>query len=264
MMITHERSSRTTMRGMLFATSVILLSILPGSLQAQEDGTVWLKRIDDAERTYHSFGILEQTITTSSGGVRTFQMRSWSDEDGNVSLMEYTAPVRVKGDKILQRDGGDNIWYYMNRQDVIRHFTGHARRQSANGSDFSYEDMATGDLIEDYTAELLSNEVIDHIDCVKLKLTPTETGPSYDYLVLWAGLDDAFTRKIDYYADGELLKTLLVSDFREIEERKYPFRMEMTNHQEGSSTVIAYKQLTFAKKPESWIFTKEALSRQID
>ena len=241
---------------LLFAASDILL--------AQDDGAAWLKRIDDAERIQHSYGILEQTITTSSGGIRTFQMRSWSDENGDVSLLEYTAPVRVKGDKILQRDGGDNIWYYMNRQDVTRHYSGHTRRQSANGSDFSYEDMATGKMTEDYTALLVSREDIDGKNCIKLKLTPTETGPSYDYLVLWAGSEDALTRKIDYYDDGKLLKTLIVSDFREVEGRNCAFRMEMSNHLEGSSTTLVYKKLTFSNKPESWIFTKGALSRQID
>lgn len=257
-------SSKVNVRGLAMVTSLILLFASSGFILAQESGASWLKRIDDAERIQHSYGILEQTINTSSGGIRTFQMRSWSDENGDVTLMEYTSPVRVKGDKILQRDGGDNIWYYMNRQDVTRHYTGHARRQSANGSDFSYEDMATGKMTEDYKAELLPGESIEEISCVKLKLTPTETGPSYDYLVLWAGSQDALTRKIDYYEDGNLLKTLLISDFREVEGRVYAFRMVMSNHLEGSNTTITYKDLTFSKKPESWIFTKEALSRQID
>jgi len=249
--------------GILLLLICFILAAFTNPSLAQDDGAAWLKKIDDAERITHSYAVVKQTITTSGGSERTLTMKSWSDENGDVSLMVYTAPPRVKGDKILQRDGGDNIWYYMKRRDVTRHFAGHTRRQSAMGSDFSYEDMATGSMTEDYTAELVGLEEVDKIDCVKLKLIPTETGPSYNHLIIWAGKDDALSRKIEYYDDEGLLKTLYLIDFREIEDRKVSFRMEMKNHRESSRTVMEYESVTFAKKPEKWMFTKDGLTREI-
>ncbi|MBU1938067.1 hypothetical protein KKG05_11770, partial [bacterium] len=90
---------------------LLVIGLMAGFAFAQEDGASWLKLIDEAERVPHASGIMEQTITTSSGSERTLTMRVWSAEEGDLSLMAYTAPARVKGDKILQRDGGDNIWY---------------------------------------------------------------------------------------------------------------------------------------------------------
>ena len=75
----------------------------------QESGADWLDKIDKAERVDFSYGEMAQTITTSTGKERTLEIKSWTAEGGDLSLMLYTGPARVKGDKILIRDGGDNI-----------------------------------------------------------------------------------------------------------------------------------------------------------
>ena len=249
--------------GIAIATILSLSALLPLSTNAQNDGITWLEQIDAAERVPHSFGILRQTITTSGGSLRTFTIRSWSAENGDVSLMVYDNPARVAGDKILMRDGGDNIWYYMKRRDVTRHFVGHTRRQSAMGSDFSYEDLAQGDLTEDYTAEVLGEEEIDGELCVKLRAAPTPNGPSYDYLYIWASVNDHLSRRIEYYDDDNHVKTLFLTEFREIEGRKTPIKMEMVNHREGSSTLMEQLEITFTEEPDPSLFTQDALTRRI-
>ena len=176
-----DKTERVTVRRGGFIIKVTLATLLcalltvtwSGPTQAQEDGASWLQRIDDAERVPHSYGVMRQTITTSGGSLRTFTIRSWSAQNGDVSLMAYDEPARVAGDKILLLNGGDNIWYYMKRRDVTRHFAGHTRNQSAMGSDFSYEDLAQGDFTEDYTAEVVGEEEIDGVLCVKLRAMPT-------------------------------------------------------------------------------------------
>jgi hypothetical protein len=230
---------------------------------AQEDGTSWLQRVDAAERVPHSYGVMRQTITTSGGSLRTFTVRSWSAQNGDVSLMAYDEPARVAGDKILLLDGGDNIWYYMRRRDVTRHFAGHTRNQSAMGSDFSYEDLAQGDLVEDYAAEVMGQEEVDGVLCVRLRAVPTPTGPSYDSLFIWASVDDHFTRRIEYYESDELFKTLFLTEWQVVEDRKTPFKMEMVNHREGSRTLMETVEITFADEPDPSLFTSAALTRRV-
>ena len=244
-------------------SSTVLLLLLFLSANAQEDGAGWLKRIDDAERVQHMVGEVDQIISTSSGAKRTLSLKSWSAENGDISLMAYTAPPRVKGDKILMREGGDVIWYYMKRRDVTRQFAGHTRKQKVMGSDFSYEDMSQGNMTEDYSAELIGFEDIESISCVKLHLTPTESGPSYDHLLIWACRENALSRIIEYYDSDGLMKTLVLSDIREIEGRKIAFKFVMLNNREGSETAMQYQTVTFASEPEGWIFTKEALDRDV-
>jgi len=229
---------------------------------AQDDGLAWLKKIDAAERVEHSYSTISQTITTSTGKNRTLRATSWSAEGGDVSLMVYTEPARVKGDKILNRDGGDNIWYYMKRRDVTRHFTGSARRQKAMGSDFSYQDLSQGDMVEDYTAEVLGYEKFKGEDCVKLNCVPTESGPSYDHIIVTASVNDHVSRKIDYYDEKGLLKILYIKDIREIEGRITGMIMEMVNEREGSKTILQTESITYKKKPDSSMFTKSALTEK--
>ncbi len=234
-----------------------------GPALAQDDGASWLQRIDAAERVPHSQSVMRQTITTSGGSLRTFMVRSWSAENGDVSLMAYDEPARVAGDKILSLDGGDDIWYYMRRRDVTRHFAGHTRNQSAMGSDFSYEDLASGDFTEDYTADALGQEEVDDVMCMKLRAIPTPSGPSYDSLYIWASVDDNLSRRIEYYRDDEHLKTLFLTEFQVIDERKTPFKMEMVNHREGSRTLMETVEVTFSEAPDPSLFTRAALTQRI-
>ncbi len=247
--------------GIIFI-SLMCLIFCADMIEAQS-GPEWIQMIDDAESVDHSYSEGIQTITTASGKERTLEMKSWSAEGGDVSLMIYTGPSRVKGDKILIRDGGDNIWYYMRRRDVTRHFTGNTRRQKAMGSDFSYQDLSQGDMVEDYNAEVMGSEVLNGTDCIKLKCTPTDSGPSYDYIIIWAAKEDNITRQIEYYDDKGHLKTLYIKDIQEIEGRKTGLEMEMVNSREGSKTVIKNSSITFSNEVNMKHFTKAALSEEL-
>ena len=255
------RCASATMAWMLLG--IVIAAGGAPAVFAQDDGAVWLARIDAAENVPHSYGVLRQTITTSGGSERAFTIRVWSAKDGDVSLMAYVDPRRVAGDRILQRDGGDQFWYYMKRRDVTRHFAGHNRKQSVMGSDFSYEDLAMGELSQDYTAAVLGSESVGGVETVKLRCVPTESGPSYDHLILWAGVEDNLTRRIEYYDAQRHLKTLLLDDVRVVEDRKLAMRWEMINEREGSRTVFETLEITFAEQPDASLFTQAALSRRL-
>jgi len=243
--------------------SLLALLALPAAAGAQETGAEWLARIANTETVDNSYGVMRQTITTSTGAERSFLIRSWSAQEGDVGLMAYTEPARVAGDRILTLNGGDDIWYYMKRRDTTRHFVGHTRKQSAMGSDFSYEDMASGDFEEDYTAEVLGYEDLDGERMVKLKCTPTPSGPSYEYILIWAGVDDALSRKIEYYDEGTHLKTLFITEFTEIEGRTVALKYEMVSHQKESRTVMETVEITFAVEPDPSLFTQGGLTRPL-
>ncbi|HEB83621.1 MAG TPA: hypothetical protein ENI92_01330, partial [Bacteroidetes bacterium] len=94
----RERSSVIAAAG-LSTLLGLLLFCLPA--RSQESGAEWLRAIDAAERIPHATGVLEQIITTSGGSERTLTIRYWSADNDSVSLMLYTDPPRVRGDKIL-------------------------------------------------------------------------------------------------------------------------------------------------------------------
>lgn len=221
-----------------------------------------IRRIDATERVQSSRGTMRQVITTSGGDERTLEMEAWSRDRNDKQLMVYTAPRRVAGDKILMLNQGDDIWFYTPRTDRVRHLASHARRQKVQGSDFAYEDMAGGSIEEDYTFALLGQEDQDDTPCHKLELVPTDSGPHYSRLILWADRERYLTRRIDYYEDGDLLKRLTTSDVRQIGGQWVAMRIVMENLREGGRTVMETQEIEFDVDLPDQLFTTGGLKRR--
>ena len=221
-----------------------------------------ITKIDDTGRVSSSEGIARQIITTSGGKKRTLEFRSFSKDRNDKQLVIYTAPKRVKGDKILMINEGDDIWFYTPKTDRVRHLASHARRQKVQGSDFAYEDLAGGSIEEDYTYRLVGEDKIDGTRCYKFELVPTKSGPHYSKLVLWADKETYVTTRIDYYEDGELLKRLRCYDIRNIDGHWCAMKLVMTNLQEGGQTVMETLEVKFDIPLEDTLFSTRSLKRR--
>ncbi len=194
--------------------------------------------------------------------MRTLEMESFSIGQNEKMLTVYTGPARVRGDKILMLDDGDDIWFYTPKTDRVRHLASHARRQKVQGSEFSYEDMVSGNLEEDYTHRLLPEEELDGVRCYVIEAIPTESGPSYSKLVVWAEMDRAVTRQIDYYEDDRLLKRMVSDDIKQIAQYWVPFRLTMINLRDGGETVFEFDEMEINVDVDESIFTTNSLKRR--
>lgn len=234
-----------------------------GTTRAQElTPQAIIQKIDATERVASSESIGKQIITTSSGKLRTLEMKAYSKDRNDKQLIIYLAPKRVKGDKILMLNDGDDIWFYTPKTDRVRHLASHARRQKVQGSDFAYEDMSGGSIEEDYTYRLLGAEKVDKRACYKFELIPTASGPHYSKLILWADKERFITLKIDYYEDDELLKRLNCTHIEMIDGHWYAMKMVMTNLQEGGQTVMETREIKFDIEIDDKILTTKNLKRR--
>jgi len=243
----------------------LLVTLAVGTARAQNatpDVADIVRKIDANERTASSYSVGSQIITTSSGSKRTLDVEFYSIGQNEKTLTVYTGPARVKGDKILMLHDGDDIWFYTPKTDRVRHLASHARRQRVQGSEFSYEDMISGNLADDYTSKLLGKEELDGIECYKVESTPTESGPSYSKIVVWADVDRFVTRRIDYYEDGTLLKRLIPTDIREVGGHYLPFRLDMTNLRDGGETVFEFTKMDVGVDLNERLFTTTNLKRR--
>ncbi len=238
---------------LLFAASVSAQQLTPEQI---------IRKIDETERVSSSEFEMQQTILTSSGKKRTLQMRGYSKNKNEKQLSVYTSPARIKGDKILMLNDGDDIWFYTPKTDRVRHLASHAKRQKVQGSDFSYEDMAGGSLEEDYDYQQFEDEEVEGVKCYKFELIPTESGPHYSKLTLWAVKDKFVTKRVDYYENDELLKRLIMTDIQNIDGRWTPMKMTMTNLQDGGETTLETLKIKFDVALDDKIFSTNALKRR--
>ncbi len=195
----------------------------------------------------NSEAVMTQTIETTAGQTRTLTYKTHTANQGEKVLMRYLAPARVRGNALLMTDHSNNIWMYNRRTRRVRKLATHAKRQSFEGSDFTYEDLGSGDVWEkDYQPETDGIAAKRGQKCIKLVLKAKTEKVTYPKLICWLRNSDHFPIQIDYYnADEELLKSLSLKEIKEIEGVLTPMKMVMYNHQDNSQTSMAYENITY-------------------
>jgi outer membrane lipoprotein-sorting protein len=228
-----------------------------GALTADEI----ILKMEETEKIDYSLTVMEQKVITPSGEERTFVVKGYSIDNGEKSLSIYEEPARVKGEKILSLNDGDDIWTYSPKTRRVRHLATHMKKAKVMGSDFSYEDIAGGNYKEKFTFKLLPDENIDGVDCFKLELIPTPKGPDYKKLLTWVDKNTWFGKKTEYYDANGLLKTLSITETKMVEGRLVPWTIIMINNQSGGKTEMFTRSMTFSEKTPEWMFTEEGLKR---
>lgn len=207
--------------------------------------------------------IVRQTIETSTGQTRTFEYESYADAAGEKSLMRYRSPSRVKGNAILTTDYADQIWMYFKRTNRVRKMASHARKQKFEGSDFTYEDMAGGDVWRNDYVPTNGGEVrIKDVDCYQLVLKAKSDNQSYSRMVATVRKSDLYPVQIEYYDHSEVLvKTLYMDDIRMIDDIPTAMRMTMTNHTDRTSTFMEVVEIEYGVTFDKNFFSERNLKR---
>lgn len=246
------------------ATLVLAVVFLPwwgAGAADQPTAEQILEKVEAVEIAPHSVSTVKQTITTSSGNTRTFRIKGYSAGGGEKQLQVYEEPARVRGEKILMLEDGDDIWSFSPKTKRVRHVATHMKKAKVMGSDFSYQDFAMGDYHERFTATLLGEESVDGESCYKLELIPTNKGPTYARELLWVAESDYVTRRVDYYDDEGLLKRLTIDEVRVVDGRPTAWRMTMDALRDGGQTVVEMIEVDYRTVPPENLFTQQGLRR---
>lgn len=255
---------------MRIITNAILTSLLTFSAtSAQESGLIAeeiIARANDLMNQPVVKADVKLIITTSSGDKRDFQFESYAKDKGEKSLMVYTSPVRVKGQSILMLNNADDIWAYFPRTNRVRKLATHAKKQKMEGSDFSYEDMGSGDAwLNEFNSKSLGEEDINGETCYKLELVRKKDSSSgYSRLIMWIEKQKYLPLRIDYYDDNDpslLLKRLDITDITDIEGVPTPMKMIMTDMQNNTDTIMEYESVTYKAKLDDDLFTERGMQR---
>ncbi len=249
------------MKRLLLFCLIIITSLTAG--EPDVTGPDILNKIIDLMNPENAKAVMEQTIVTTSGDKRTFKYDTYMGNRGESSLMRYLEPSRVKGNAMLMTDYSDNIWMYNRRTGRVRKLASHAKKQKFEGSDFTYEDMGSGDSWkEDYTPVLKGIKKLDKVRCFKLELQAKSEDVSYNKMICWVRVGDFFPIQIDYYDENDVFtKTLFLQDVRTVEGILTPMKMVMKNNLDKTETVMKYVNITYDIEFEKGFFSERNLKK---
>lgn len=249
---------------MIPATIVFFIS---GTLSGQElPGEQIINKVNDLMNQETIYGKSNMTIVTTSGATRTFEYESWSKNFGEKNLIRYLAPSRVKGQATLMLNHADDIWMFFPRTQRVRKLATHAKKQKMEGSDFSYEDMGSGDaFIKDFTVKRLKDEKIEGYACYKLELIRNKDSDlSYSRLIMWVIKENFVPIVVDYYDEKDLnllLKRLVQSDIKVVNGISTPMKMVMYNKQDNTQTSMSMIEVKYNIPLKDEMFTERGLKK---
>lgn len=250
----------------IIAGGLMVLLLVPGAFSQELTADDIIQKVNDQFNTDTSYGKSKMTIVTTSGQKRTFVQESWSKDKGEKNLVRYLEPRRVKDQAVLMLNHADDIWMFFPRTQRVRKLATHAKKQKMQGSDFSYEDMGSGDaFIDDFTSKRLEDEKKEEKDCFKLELTrKPESSSSYSRLIMWIIKENFLPVVIQYYDENDpdyLLKTMVASDFRVIDGIPTSMKVVMTNENDNTQTEMELLEVKYNITLTDDMFTERSLKK---
>jgi outer membrane lipoprotein-sorting protein len=250
----------------IMAIGLMIFLLAPAAFSQEMTAEDIIQKVNDQFNTETSYAKSKMTIVTTSGQKRTFLQESWSKDRGEKNLMRYLEPRRVKDQAVLMLNHADDIWMFFPRTQRVRKLATHAKKQKMQGSDFSYEDMGSGDaFIEDFTSKKLDDEKKEKQDCYKLELTrKPESRSSYSRLVMWIIKENFLPVVIEYYDEKDptyLLKTMVSSDFQVIDGIPTSMKVVMFNKNDNTQTEMELLEVKYNITLSDAMFTERSLKK---
>lgn len=255
------------MRKILVWAIMIMVFGLSVTADGQDlTGEKIISKVNDILNQESAVSRTRMIIQTSSGQLRTFEFESWVKDRGEKNLIRYTGPSRARGQAILMLNNADDIWMYFPRTKRVRKLATHAKRQKMQGSDFSYEDMGSGNtFITDFDACRLEDQVIRGEDCYTIRLERNPTSDSsYFKVLMWVRKNDMFPLVIEYFEDDYpdiVSKRLILEDIRLINEVPTAFKMTMRDELDLTETSMELLQVDYGADLNDEMFTERALRK---
>ena len=169
---------------------------------------------------------------------------------GDKLIIKFLSPAEIKGVTALTHENpgsSDDNWLYLPANKRVRRISGANNTASFQGTEFTYEDLATLDPRE-YKWRFLEETVItrgnEKIPVYKLSAVPTYNDTGYSRLVVYVHRTEWRQERIEYFDKaGRKLKTRETSDWRHFHGRFWrATSIDMTNHQTGKRTLLEQKR----------------------
>ena len=259
-----------------FLGAVIAVSGFTGLTQADDEaakqkGYEVAARSDRSDTGFESSEVDAVMILVNKAGQEmtrelSFKTLERENEDvGDKGLTVFSTPRDVKGTALLSHAKilePDNQWLYLPALKRVKRISSANKSGPFVGSEFAFEDFTSTELNK-YDYKYAGEENINGMKMDVIERFPRYKNSGYTKQVAYVDQDIYQVRKIDFYdRKGSLLKTLMLTDYREYEGGIWrAHTLKMDNHITNKSTTLQYGDYKFKTGLSDKDFVKGVLKR---
>ena len=187
---------------------------------------------------------------------RTLEMKSWAKGD-RYALIYITAPAKEEGQVFLKR--GQEMWNWLPSINRTIKIPPSMMMQSWMGSDLTNDDLVNqSSIVDDYDHQILGKETQEGYECYKIEMIPHEDAAVvWGKIISWISVENHYTLRNEYYnEDDELVNTEILSNIRDVGDRKIPTRFKVIPvEEEDYFTIMEFKNIRFNIEIEDAFFS---------
>jgi len=200
------------------------------------------------------------------GGKRTRTIVAYSkkgNEESYKALVVFKTPPDLKdvGFLVHARTFSDrDLWAYFPEFKRIRRVATNSQDDSFFGTDFSYDDFAGPQALDDYSFKILKEDVMDSKPCYVVEVTP-KVHRKYTRYIAWVAKDLWIHLKVEYYQEKELYRAGVFRDVKIISSIPTALRAEMENIKTRHRTELSLESVQYNTRFSDDLFTQRSLER---
>ncbi|MCX6566341.1 MAG: outer membrane lipoprotein-sorting protein [Candidatus Aminicenantes bacterium] len=252
-------------RHSLLIASIALLLAVSAAPAAAQDAAAILAGVD-----VHSGGNLapkdmqsNMVMTITQGNsVKVREIRAWTrnnpDKDDD-RLMKFVSPADVRDVGFLVLNDG-TMYIYLPEFHRTRRIASSNRKDSFMSSDFSYDDLGTGDFAQSYDPTLREENADAWV--LELKRKPG-SDKTYAKIMMTVDKGKGMPIKTELYDDGGRLWKTAEQTYTSIKDFWIPTLIKMTDHKKNSNTIMEMKGVKVNEGVGDDLFTERNLVRKI-
>ena len=238
---------------------------------AEEQGYEVAARSDRSDRGFEDSRVALKMVLRNAAGKETsralyLNTLEVADESlGDRSLIVFERPADIDGTALLSHArilDPDDQWLYLPALKRVKRISSVNKSGPFVGSEFAFEDFTALELNK-FDYRYLGAEPCGELTCDVLERQPRYEHSGYTRQVSWVDQEVFQVRKVEFYdRRGDLLKTLVLSDYREYAGGFWrAHKLAMVNHQTGKSTDLLYSDYQFQTGLSEQDFVKGVLKR---
>ena len=183
---------------------------------------------------------------------------------GDKSLVIFNSPRDVEGTALLSHAkilDPDDQWLFLPALKRVKRISSANKSGPFVGSEFAFEDFTITELNK-FTYAYVGEEELDGEMMDVVERFPRYEKSGYTKQKSWIDQTIYQARKLEFYdRRGELLKTLILSDFREYDGIWRAHKLSMVNHRTGKETDLVYDAYEFKTGLDKNDFQQGVLTR---